>query len=292
MELLLGASIIATFMAGVAALFAPCCITVLLPSYFASIFREKYKVFLMTFIFFLGILTVFLPIGLGAGVLTVLFKQFHDIVYGVIGIFMFILGTVLLLGIHFSLPINVHPAIKKHNAGSVYTLGVFSGIATTCCAPVLAGVLALSALPGSFIWGGIFSIIYVFGMVLPLFILSVLMDKTYITQKMTTVFHRTISYPIGNKKVRITISELISGGVFLFMGVLIVALDLLGKLAMQDEYQRQMNIFIINTTDKVNNFLRFIPGYAWIIALVIITALIATMAFNYFKKEKHGEQRN
>lgn len=290
MEILLGASLIATFIAGVAALFAPCCISVLLPSYFASIFREKYKVFLMTFIFFLGILTVFLPIGLGAGVLSVLFKQFHDIVYGVIGIFMFVLGIVLLLGLHFSLPINVHPAIKKHNAGSVYTLGIFSGIATTCCAPVLAGVLALSALPGSFVWGGIFSIIYVFGMVLPLFILSVLMDKTYITQKMTTVFHRTISYPIGSKKVRITISELISGGVFLLMGVLIVVLDLFGKLAMQDEYQRQMNIFIINTTDKVNNFLRFIPIYAWIITLVIIIVLVATIAFRYFKKVKNEKQ--
>ncbi len=290
MELLLGASLIATFIAGVAALFAPCCISVLLPSYFASIFREKYKVFLMTFIFFLGILTVFLPIGLGAGVLSVLFKQFHDIVYGIIGIFMFILGTALLLGLHFSLPINVHPAIKKHNASSVYTLGVFSGIATTCCAPVLAGVLALSALPGSFVWGGIFSIIYVFGMVLPLFILSILMDKTYITQKMTRTFHKTISYPIGSKKVRITISELISGGAFLFMGVLIVVLDLLGKLAMQDEYQRQMNIFIINTTDKVNNFLRFIPGYVWIITLVIIIALIATIAFSYFKKSKDEKQ--
>jgi cytochrome c biogenesis protein CcdA len=290
MEILLGASLIATFIAGVAALFAPCCISVLLPSYFASIFREKYKVFLMTFIFFLGILTIFLPIGLGAGILAALFKQFHDIVYGVIGIFMFVMGTILLLGIHFSLPINVHPAIKKHNAGSVYTLGIFSGIATTCCAPVLAGVLALSALPGSFVWGGVFSIIYVFGMVLPLFILSVLMDKTYITQKMTTAFRRTISYPIGSKTVRITISELISGGVFLLMGILIVVLDLFGKLAMQDEYQRQMNIFIINTTDKVNNFLKFIPDYAWIIALVIIIALIATIAFSYFKKAKNEKQ--
>ena len=290
MEILLGASLIATFIAGVAALFAPCCISVLLPSYFASIFREKYKVFLMTFIFFLGILTIFLPIGLGAGVLSGFFKQFHDVVYGIIGIFMLVLGTIILLGIHFSLPINVHPAFKKHNAGSVYTLGVFSGVATTCCAPVLAGVLALSALPGSFVWGGIFSIIYVFGMVLPLFILSVLMDKTYITQKMTTAFHKTISYPIGRKKVRITISELISGGVFLFMGVLIIVLDLLGKLAMQDEYQRQMNIFVINTTDKINNFLRFVPGYAWITVLVIIITLIAIIALSYFKKGEDGKQ--
>ena len=107
---------------------------------------------------------------------------------------------------------------------------------------------------------------------------------------MTTAFHRTISYQIGRKKVRITISELISGGVCLFMGVLIVVLDLLGKLAMQDEYQRQMNIFIINTTDKVNNFLGFIPGYAWIIALVIIIALIAAIAFNYFRKVKNEKQ--
>jgi hypothetical protein len=116
------------------------------------------------------------------------------------------------------------------------------------------------------------------------------MDKTYITQKMTTAFHKTISYPIGSKKVRITISELISGGVFLFMGVLIIALDLLGKLAMQDEYQRQMKIFIINTTDKVNNFLKFIPGYAWIMALVIFLALITIIAFRYFRKVKNEKQ--
>ena len=274
MELLLGASIIATFIAGVAALFAPCCITVLLPSYFASIFREKYKVFLMTFIFFLGIFTIFLPIGLGAGILSQIFKQYHDIIYGLAGIFMLVLGTILLLGIHFSLPIRVSPSLKKHNAISVYTLGIFSGIATTCCAPVLAGVLTLSALPGSFIWGGIFSLIYVLGMVAPLFILSVLIDKSYFTQKITRTFQKSISYPLGKKRVRITISEAISGAVFLFMGILIIVLDLLGKLYMEEEYQRQINIFLINLTGKVNDFVKFIPGYVWIIIFILATALI------------------
>src|SRR3990170_8498448 len=102
MELLLSASIIATFIAGVAALFAPCCITVLLPSYFASIFREKRKVFLMTFIFFLGILAVFLPIGLGAATLGKFFSQYHNIIFGIGGTFLAILGIILLTGIHFS----------------------------------------------------------------------------------------------------------------------------------------------------------------------------------------------
>ena len=56
MELLISTSLIAAFVAGIAALFAPCCVTVLLPSYFGSIFETRRKVFLMTFIFFLGIL--------------------------------------------------------------------------------------------------------------------------------------------------------------------------------------------------------------------------------------------
>lgn len=286
MELLLGASLVASFIAGMAALFAPCCITVLLPSYFASIFREKYKVFLMTFIFFLGILTIFLPIGLGAGILSQIFKEYHDIIFGFGGIFMLVLGTLLLLGIHFSLPIRVSPIFKKHNIFSVYTLGVFSGIATTCCAPVLAGVLTLSALPGSFLWGGIYSLSYVLGMVAPLFIISLLIDKAYFTQRMTRGLQRIIGYSLGNKKIRITISEAISGAVFLFMGVLIIVLDILGKLYMHDEYQKSMNIFIINTTDKVNNFLKFIPDYVWIIVFILVVALIIKKSISYFKKEK------
>ena len=126
MELLLSASIIAAFIAGVAALFAPCCITVLLPSYFASIFREKRKVFLMTFIFFLGILAVFLPIGLGAATLGKFFSQYHNIIFGIGGTFLAILGIILLTGIHFSLPMRASPALKNQNAVSVFVLGVFS----------------------------------------------------------------------------------------------------------------------------------------------------------------------
>src|SRR3989344_2347675 len=72
------ASLITAFIAGIAALFAPCCITVLLPSYLGSIFREKRKVFLMTFVFFLGLLAVFLPLGMGAAGLGKLFSRYHD----------------------------------------------------------------------------------------------------------------------------------------------------------------------------------------------------------------------
>ncbi len=37
-------SLIAAFIAGMVALFAPCCISYLLPAYFGSVFKEKKKV--------------------------------------------------------------------------------------------------------------------------------------------------------------------------------------------------------------------------------------------------------
>src|SRR3989338_10005336 len=107
MELLLNASLIAAFIAGMAALFAPCCITVLLPAYFASIFRERYKVFLMTFIFFLGILTVFLPIGLGAAALGRIFSQYHNAIFGLGSVFLVLMGLTIITGKHFSLPFRI-----------------------------------------------------------------------------------------------------------------------------------------------------------------------------------------
>jgi len=184
METLIIASLITAFVAGIAALFAPCCITVLLPSYLGSIFREKRMVLLMTFVFFLGLLTVFLPLGMGAAGLGKLFSRFHDPIYIIGGIFLLFLGASILLGRHFSMPFSIHPKIKVTNAGSVFTLGIFSGFATMCCAPVLAGVVALSILPNSIFWGGVYSFAYVLGMVAPLFLIAYLLDKNHFAQKL------------------------------------------------------------------------------------------------------------
>src|SRR4030067_333378 len=153
MEILVGTSLVAAFVAGVAALFAPCCITVLLPSYLGNVFREKYKIFFMTFIFFLGVLTVFLPIGLGASFLAQLFSKYHNVIFTVGGIFLITLGIMMLFGKKFgTTPTSIRDGMKRH-VSSIYVLGIFSAIATTCCAPVLAGGLTLSVASGTVMWG-------------------------------------------------------------------------------------------------------------------------------------------
>lgn len=287
MELLLSASIIAAFIAGVAALFAPCCITVLLPSYFASIFRERYKIFLMTFIFFLGILAVFLPIGLGAAALGQLFSRYHNTIFGIGGTFLTILGIILLTGRHFSLPFRVNPSLKKHNAVSVFSLGIFSGIATTCCAPVLAGVLALAALPGSIFWGGMYTLSYVFGMVAPLFLISLFLDKVDFSKKLGQAFHKSIEYSIGGKKVSITIAEAISGGTFLIMGILIIYLALVNRLFVHSEYQTTLNIYLTKFMNATNGFLKIIPEYVWAVILVALVIYVIKRSVKQFKRENY-----
>ncbi len=287
MELLLSASIVAAFIAGMAALFAPCCITVLLPSYFASIFRERHKIFLMTFIFFLGILAVFLPIGLGAAALGQIFSRYHNEVFGIGGVFLTILGIILLTGRHFSLPFQVNSSLKKHNAASVFTLGIFSGIATTCCAPVLAGVLTLSALPGSILWGGIYTLSFVFGMTAPLFLISLFLDKADFSQKLIQVLHKPIVYSVGGRKIRLTMAEAVSGAVFLIMGIFIIYLALANRLFVHSEYQTTINIYLTKFMNAIGGFVKIIPEYGWAIILIVLVAAVIKWSINQFKKEKY-----
>lgn len=287
MELLISASLVAAFIAGVAALFAPCCITVLLPAYFASIFRERYKIFLMTFIFFLGILAVFLPIGLGAAALGQIFSQYHNAIFTIGGFFLTLLGIILVTGKHFSLPFKVRSSLKEHNAFSVFALGIFSGIATTCCAPVLAGVLALAALPGSMAWGGIYTLSYVFGMVAPLFLISLFLDKAGFIKKFSRVFQKQIKYPFGRKKISITISEAISGITFLAIGTLIIYLSATNRLFAHSEYQVNVNIFLTKILNSASGFIKVFPEYVWAVLLITIIAFIVKLSINQFKKEKY-----
>src|SRR5450756_569224 len=64
-----GGSLLAATVAGALALFAPCCISVMLPAYFASSFHNVRRLVAMTFVFAAGIATVILPITLGAAFL-------------------------------------------------------------------------------------------------------------------------------------------------------------------------------------------------------------------------------
>ena len=285
MDLLISASFIASFFAGIAALFAPCCITVLLPTYFASIFKQKATVFLMTFVYFLGILSIFLPIGLGVSLLTQIFSQYHDTIFLIGGVFLIFLGMTLLLGQQFSLPFSVHPQLKRQDFISVYVLGIFSAIATTCCAPVLAGVLTLSALPESVFLGGVYTLAYVLGMVLPLFLIAFTLDKIDFTKKFFA-FRKSISYTVLGQKISLTFANLFSGLMFLSLGIIIIYLARTQQLASHSSYQVALNIYLTKFIKFISQFTKVIPEVAWAVIFIGIALAITYFAVKQFTSLK------
>lgn len=292
MDPLISASFIAAFFAGVAALFAPCCISVLLPTYFASIFKQKATVFLMTFIYFLGLLTVFLPIGLGVSFLAESFRQYHNQIFLAGALLLIFMGLFLVSGKKFALPTPVNPTLQNKGFGSVYLLGIFSGIATTCCAPVLAGVLALSILPGSVLWGGLYTLTYVLGMVIPLFAIALFIDKTEINKKLFAL-RRGINYSIFSYKFHTTLPNFISGAIFLVLGIVIMYLSLTNRLISHSSYQVSVNIFIAKLVKSVGSFTSFLPDFAWAIIFLIIFFIIlitAAKQITILLKSKGGEK--
>jgi cytochrome c-type biogenesis protein len=288
MTFLINISLITAFLAGVAALFAPCCITVLLPTYLASIFRQKRKIFMMTFFFFVGILVVFLPLGLGFGTLGKLVNQLHDWIYFFGGLLLIFLGASIVFGKHFMLPFSPSSSLKNQNVSSVFVLGIFSGLATICCAPVLAGVLTLSILPGSVFWGGMYAFVYVLGMTIPLFIIALFLDKINFTEKFG-IFNKNINYKLFGKSIVVSLASFFAALMFIAMGLLILILNFTGNLRMGFHYQSSINIYTAEVLNIISRFLRKLP--AFILPLLFISIFFIIIRFAFRQKTNGGRQK-
>ena len=229
MSLLLIAYVIVAFVAGLVALAMPCCFSVLLPSYFAQSFKQKRRRLGMTLIFGTGIATVMLPIALGLVTLARTITASHSLVFVAGGFLMIIIGFWTLWGQgmlpKLDLPIN----LNKRDTPSVYVLGVFSGAATTCCAPVLAGVIILGALSSSLLESSIIGIAYVAGMVFPLFTVATVWDK-YAAMGESPFRGRLLNLKLLGREFSVHSSKLIAGAMFVLMGSVTVALGLTGQM--------------------------------------------------------------
>src|SRR2546422_9339564 len=136
-SLFFGGSVIAALLAGSVALFAPCCISVMLPAYFATAFQNRRTLVAMTFLFAAGIATVILPIAVGAHAVQRVLTSQHTIIYTAMGAALLLLAGYLLAGGKLHLPMPGRRSSGKAGPLSVYTLGIFSGATSSCCAPVL-----------------------------------------------------------------------------------------------------------------------------------------------------------
>lgn len=264
-------SLIAAYVAGMVALFAPCCVSYLLPAYFGNIFKEKKQVVFMTFIYSLGIFVVMLPIVLGAKMIAGFFYSVHDQVYYIGGVFMFLVAGMALLGIKSPMPQLPWQPRRGADVWSTFTLGIFSGITSSCCAPVLMGVITLSALsPSSWEAVGV-GAAYVLGMVTPLYLASLFIDKRNILDK--PVFKRQVGTAVlFGKQYPLLISNIIAAAIFALTAGVLIVMNSAGMLGMASGEAAVIKM-INDVALQVDRITRDIPGLNWVFAAVGIWLL-------------------
>lgn len=276
-------SLIAAFVAGIVALFAPCCITFLLPAYLGSVFKEKEKVLLMTLIFGAGIFAVLLPAVLGVAAISSFLFDNHDKIYVLGAIVMIAVAVIAFLGIKLPMP-RLHSAdTTKTDPLSVFTLGIFSGITSACCAPVLIGILTLTFLSPSFFGAIAIGTMYVLGMVMPLLLISVFLDGKMPGVKVLRRSLFTIN--LFGKEYAVLVSNLIASIVFFFTGILILVLTLKGGLSMGN---------LENFTKLIKNSAMLVDRYIGgnIIIELFFGALILLFLYWVARKASKGSNKH
>lgn len=269
-DILLGSTVLAAFAGGVVALFAPCCISVMLPAYFATTFRRRSALVSMTFVLALGVAAIILPIAFGASAVTRFVVGRHTLVFLTGAVLMIALGAAMVGGWKLPLPMPGMRARPDRGPGSVFALGVFSGTASACCAPVLTGVVALSGAAGSFVAATTVGIAYVFGMVVPLFVIALLWDR-HDWGNSALLRGRTFSVRLFGRTRDLQSTSLAGGLLLMIMGVLTAVLAFTGTAMPRKGWQVTLSARLAHWGKVVVSWLGGVPG--WISALAVFAAL-------------------
>jgi cytochrome c-type biogenesis protein len=269
-DLLVGTTLLTSLLGGVVALLAPCCVSVMLPAYFATSFRRRVGLVAMTFVFAGGVATIIVPLGLGATALSSVLAGHHLLVFGVGALFMIAGGLFMLSGGKLSLPMLGMRSRSGHGIGATYALGVFSGAASACCAPVLAGVALLSGASGSFLASTAIAATYVFGMVAPLCLLALVWDsRDWGNSRLLK--SRPVTLRLPRRSWQVPLPTLLSGLVMTGMGVLTGVLAITGPSVPTSGWQVTLTARLNHLASVIGKALAWLPG--WSVAALIAASV-------------------
>lgn len=277
-ELLTTGSILAAFFAGAVALFAPCCIVFLAPSYLAgAVKNRRWRLLPLTFVFAAGLALVLVPITLGVSMIAGAINNYHVQLYWAGGLLMIALAVFALSGKMWSLPSFLRaPDTSRGDSASFFSLGVFSGIASSCCAPVLAGVMTLSALSGSVTGGIVLGLAFVFGMVFPLFVMALAWDKFRLGER--RLFRaKVVRLRLGGRTLVTNTVNLAVAVAFIVMGVAVISLAGSTNMTGGTAAQTAVGGWLASTFGSVQQWLSPVPEPLLGLALLAVAAVFVVV---------------
>ena len=151
-------------------------------------------------------------------------------------------------------------------------------MASSCCAPVLAGVIALSSVASSFGLALALGSAYVFGMVAPLFVISLLWER-YDWRSSRLFRPRSFTLRLGSFRRAITGTSLASGLLLVLMGAATIYVGLAYEaMPASTGWQANLAADLQSYGQTATDALSWIPGWAGAVVLLIIVALLARRA--------------
>lgn len=276
-ELLTGTTLLVAFLGGVVALLAPCCISVMLPAYLATGFRHRGGVVPATLVFGAGVATVILPVGIGATALSRMFVEQHTVLFSIGGALMIAGGVAVLAGWQPNLPMPGARRVTEGSFGSAYVLGAFSGVASACCAPVLAGVAVLAGATGSFPVALAVGVSYVAGMVAPLALAALVWDRRR-ERATRLVTERTIRLRLGSWARPMPLGTAVSGFLMIGMGALAAVLAFTEAGMTSSGWQVDVSAWLQHVASLITDALSWLPGWAIATLLLAGATLLARRA--------------
>lgn len=163
------------FLGGILTLLSPCSV-MLLPAFFAYAFASPGRLLARTALFYAGLLTTLVPLGLLAGLVGSLVMQNRAMLIAVAAGVVIVIGILQLIGVELR-GLSRKSGSDGTSAVSVFVLGSVYGVAGVCAGPILGSVLAIAAAGGNPVYGAIMLAIFALGMALPLLLLSLLWTR-------------------------------------------------------------------------------------------------------------------
>lgn len=222
-------SFVAVLIGGALAIFSPCS-ALLLPAFFAVGFTSRARLLGAAILFYLGLVTIFVPLGVGVSFVAGLFLEQRPLMILAAGALLVGFGIYVLAGRGFSIaPAAAARLSVVQGRYAAYATGLTYGFAGFCTGPILGGVLTVAAASGGALTGAALLATYALGMTAPVFVLAVLWDRFRIGER------RLFRSELRVGPLTMPASRALAGALFVVMGISFVALQ--GSSALGGTYE-------------------------------------------------------
>ncbi len=213
--------LLVAFAGGVLSLLSPCS-ALLLPAFFAYAFPSPAHLAARTAVFYAGMITLLVPLGIGAGALGGVLVEQRGALMTLAGVVLVLIGVLQLARGGFELPSaggGLRP-MTMERAASTYALGLGYGLGGFCAGPILGGVLTVAASSGGALPGALLLAAYAAGMAAPLFVLALLWERLGPSAR-----GRLRGREIAIGPVRRHVTIVLSSAIFIGLGLVFILLE-------------------------------------------------------------------